>query len=365
MINVILIDDEEPALLEMEFLLKAYPEVHILAKFTNPMEGLESLELLKPNAVFLDINMPQLDGMTISEKLRKSSYKINVVFVTAYEEYAVKAFRVEAMDYLLKPVSRERLDQTVMRLAQSSKRNPNIRDGMLEIRCMGGLQLCWPGRNPIKWRTEKEKELFAFLLNYSGKELTRDQIIDELWSEHEIDRAVRQLHNSIYYLKKTLREYGVRQEQIQISGHYCLLLGEVWYDRAFIENKIKHQEGLQKIEELEAVLELFDGGYLQQEGWAWVEQNRESLQRAELDLRIRLTGKYIEAGMLYEAEGTLKEAFRKNPFEENITYMLMVLYQKTGETAKAAKHFGEYQKILKDELKIKPQESIMKLYQSI
>jgi Response regulator containing CheY-like receiver and SARP domains len=366
MIDVILIDDEEPALLEMEFLLKAYPEVNILAKFTNPVEGLESIGQLKPHAVFLDINMPQLDGMTISEKLQKKPAKTDVVFVTAYEEYAVEAFMVEAMDYLLKPVSRERLDQTIMRLVRSHEMNPRTPDTPLEIRCMGGLRLGWAGKNAIKWRTEKEKELFAFLLNNRERELSKDRIIDELWSEYDVDRAVRLLHNSIYYLKKTLREYGVGPEQIHISGRYCLHLEEVWYDRAFIENKAKNRESLQTIEELEAVLELFDGGgYLLTEGWAWAEQDREILQRVELDILMQLTRKYVETGMFHEAERTLKQSFRKNPFEENITYMLMVIYKKNGEAAKAAKHYAEYQKILKDELKIQPQESIVKIYQSI
>lgn len=365
MINIILIDDEEPALLEMEFLLKAYPEVRILGKFTNPFEGLENTERLKPQVLFIDINMPQLNGMTITKKLREGLSKTAVVFVTAYEQYAIEAFAVEAMDYLLKPVSRERLDQTMMRLLRDKELKTEVREGLLEISCMGGLRLSWPGSNPIKWRTEKEKELFAFLLNHRGRELSKDRIIEELWSEYEGDRAIRQLHNAVYYLKKTLREYGISEAQLQISGRYCLQLGEVWYDRTFIENKMKHTNSLQEIVELEDLLGLFKGGYLQHEGWTWVEQEREVLQQYELDILMRLSRKYMEAERLGEAEQALKDAFCKNPFEEAVTYMLLVLYKKTGETAKAAKHYKAYEKILKEELKIKPQESIVKIYESI
>lgn len=365
MINVILIDDEEPALLEMEFLLKEYPEVNILGKFTNPIEGLEKLELLKPHAVFIDINMPQLSGMSITKKLRDSKAKTNVIFVTAYEEYAVKAFEMEAMDYLLKPVSNERLDQTIARLGQRNGVEPQIQEGLLEIRCMGGLRLSWTGSNPIKWRTEKEKELFAFLLNNRGIELSKDQIINELWSEYEVDRATRQLHNSIYYLKKELRKYGIGPEQLHISGHYCLKLGDVWYDRLIIEDKMKNLEDLQTIEELEAMLKLFAGGYLHLEGWTWAEQEREKLLQRELEVHMKLIQKYIEVGRIGDAERTLKELFYKNPFEEKITYMLMVLYKKTGEAIKATTHYAEYRKILKDELKINPGEKVTKVYESI
>ncbi len=365
MINVVLIDDEEPALLELEFLLGAYPEVHVLGKFTNPMEAMENLERLKPDGVFVDINMPGLDGMTISKRLRESLAEINIIFITAYEVYAVEAFNVEAMDYLLKPISRERLDRTIARMTKYYGMESKKQKELLEIRCMGGLHLGWRGKDAIKWRTEKERELFAFLLNHRGVELSKSQIIDELWREHEPERAIRQLHNCVYHIKKTMREYGVTQEQISISGHYCLNLKNVWYDRILIENKIKKRDSLQTIKELEDVLQLFSGEYLSGEGWSWAEQEREILQRNALDILLRLTEKYMGVGMLFEAEEGLKEAYRKNPFEEHVTYMLMTLYKKTGETAKAAKHYCTYQKILQEELKIKPQEAIMKLYESI
>lgn len=365
MINVILIDDEEPALLEMEFLLGAYPQVQIVGKYLNPVEGMEMVERLRPHAVFIDINMPGIDGMTISNKLWEKTIETKIIFVTAYEQYAFEAFRVEAMDYLLKPVSRERLDRTIGRLVKDNEKKPQILNEVLEIRCMGGLRLGWRDKKPIKWRTEKEKELFAFLLNHAGITMSKSRIIDELWNDYAFDRAISQLHNSIYHIKKTLREYGVGSEQIHISGHYCLSLGDVWYDRLLIEEKMKKRGGSDTIETLEEALQLFDGEYLSPEGWSWVEQERELLQLWEIDTLLRLTEKYIQVGMLYEAESMLKRAYRKNPFEENVTFMLMTLYKKTGDSVKAAKHYIEYEKTLQEELKIKPQRSITKLFESI
>lgn len=365
MINVILIDDEELALLEMEFLLKEYPQINILGKFTNPIEALEKIELLKPHGIFIDINMPQLSGLTITEKIQKNMSEIQVVFVTAYEQYAIEAFQVEAMDYLLKPITKERLDQTLGRLFRRTGQINQIKENVLEIKCMGSFEVSWRGSTPIKWRTEKEKELFAFLLNKKGVEVSRDRIIDELWNDYEVDRAIRLLHNSIYYIKKTLAEYGIKEEQIQLSKRYCLNLGDVWYDRSLIEDKMKDPHCLQTLAELEGVRELFQGGYLQFEGYAWAEQDRELLRQHELDIMVQLAKKYRETGMLYKAEIMLKNAFCNNPFEEYITHMLMELYEKNGEVAKAVKHYLEYEKILKEELAIKPQESIIKIYESI
>lgn len=365
MINVVLIDDEEPALLEMEFLLRNYPNVHILGKFINPMEALEKIKDLKPQAVFIDMNMPGLSGLTVTRKLQEISRQIEVVFVTAYEQYAVEAFHVEATDYLLKPVSKERLDQTIRRLKCSSRDAGCDCDQVLEIKCMDSLQISWASREPVKWRTEKEKELFAFLLHNKGIEVSRDRIIDELWGELETSRAIRQLHNAVYYMKKTLTEYGVTPEQIAISKRYRLHLGKVQYDREQLEEKLKHIYSSQTIEETESILLLFGRGYLQFEGWAWAEPDRALFRQHQMKLLTQLSQKYMQTKTYDQVEFLLKKAFDINPFEENITYHLLELYKETGEAAKAAQHFLLYQKILKDELNIKPQYKIIKIYESM
>lgn len=365
MVDVILIDDEEPALLELEFLLKGYNDINILGRYTNPYEAMEKIALLKPHGIFIDINMPQLSGMTLIKKLKESKSEIDVIFVTAHEKYAVEAFRVEAVDYLLKPVSRECLNQTVNRLLRRKGISCTIENNVPELRCIGELQLRWTGKPPIKWRTEKEKELFAFLLNREGQQVSRDRIIDRLWGDYEVGRAVRLLHNSIYYVKKTLEEYGIKPEHINISGRYCLKLGDIWYDKGIIENKMGNLNAMQTIEDLENILKLFQGQYLQFEGWTWAEQERELLRQYELDLLVQLSRKYTEAGILYKAELALKNAYHNNPYDENITYMLMELYKNSGEIAKAARHYIEYYKMLKDELGINPQERIVKIYESV
>lgn len=365
MINAVLIDDEEPALIELEFLLKNYPEVHILEKFLNPLEALEKIKELKPQVVFIDMNMPGLSGLTLTKKLQEMLSGIDVVFVTAYEQYAVEAFHVEARDYLLKPVSKERLDKTIQRLKSNIIELHCKGEQVLEIRCMDFFQIAWVGKEPIKWRTEKEKELFAFLLHHKGLEVSRDRIIDELWGELETDRAIRQLHNAIYYMKKTLAEYGITSEQIDITKHYCLSLGKVQVDREQLEDKIRYVKDMQTTEELEAVLSLFGNGYLQFEGWGWAEQDRALFKRYQMKLQAQLAQKYREAKRYEQAELLLENAYYINPFEENITYNLMELYKETGEIAKATQHFLAYQKILKVELNIKPQDKVVKLYETI
>jgi len=180
-----------------------------------------------------------------------------------------------------------------------------------------------------------------------------------------MDRAIRQLHNSIYYLKRSLKEYGIGSHEISISNRYCLQLGSVAFDIVQIEEKAKKLDGMPSIGELEVLLEIFKGSYLQFEGWAWAECDRETLSRQEMAISKSLSKLYIAAGLFRNAESTLLRAYNLNPFEEDITLMLIALYKANEEKAKAVKHYLEYQELLRQELKIGPNECIERVYLSL
>jgi two-component system LytT family response regulator len=104
--RVVLVDDEAPARALLREYLAAHPEVEIVAECANGFEAVKAIGDLAPDLVFLDVQMPKLDGFEVLELL---SPQPAVVFCTAYDEYALRAFEVHAVDYLLKPFGRERL----------------------------------------------------------------------------------------------------------------------------------------------------------------------------------------------------------------------------------------------------------------
>src|ERR1051325_110275 len=104
--KAILIDDERNALEMLEWIIKKQtPEVEIIALCDSALDGLEKIKTLKPELVFLDIEMPQLNGFDLLERLGK--YDFEVIFTTAYNQFAIKALKICALDYLLKPVDGE------------------------------------------------------------------------------------------------------------------------------------------------------------------------------------------------------------------------------------------------------------------
>ena len=106
MINALIIDDERLARLELTRILASNKKIKIIGESGSPDEAIEMIEEAKPDLIFLDIHMPGKNGFELLEEL---SYIPEVIFVTAYDEYAIKAFEVNALDYILKPVEEEKI----------------------------------------------------------------------------------------------------------------------------------------------------------------------------------------------------------------------------------------------------------------
>ena len=115
-LTTLVVDDEKLACEELAFLLRDFPEVEVIARASNGLEAVDLIQKLEPELVFLDINMPGLDGLAVVRQVKESGAEMpHVIFVTAYDQFAVEAFRLEAMDYLLKPVEKGRLAETIER----------------------------------------------------------------------------------------------------------------------------------------------------------------------------------------------------------------------------------------------------------
>jgi DNA-binding LytR/AlgR family response regulator len=115
-ITVLIADDEKLARRDLKYLLDSIPDIQLAGEAKNGVEALEKIETLGPQITFLDIEMPGLNGLQVVEKLIERGIETAVVFVTAYDHYAVRAFEVNAIDYLLKPVASERLEATLRRI---------------------------------------------------------------------------------------------------------------------------------------------------------------------------------------------------------------------------------------------------------
>lgn len=200
--KAIIIDDERLARKELTSLLSEHKEIEIIAEATNADEALDLIESKKPDLIFLDIQMP---GKTGFEMLEMLDYLPQVIFTTAYDEYALKAFEVNALDYLLKPIRPDRLKeaiQKVLRIQQEAHINLNDKLGLNDQVFVKDGEKCWfvklsdvrlfeSDGNYIKVYFDKNKPMIHKSLNALDKRLddkaffraSRKHIINLSWVE--------------------------------------------------------------------------------------------------------------------------------------------------------------------------------------
>ncbi|MGE5674675.1 MAG: LytR/AlgR family response regulator transcription factor [Mycobacterium leprae] len=118
MIKALIVDDEYPARMELRFQLSAFPDIEVIGEATNAREALRLIGALDYDVIFLDVQMPGMNGVDLARQVKAQESPPKVVFVTAYEHYAVPAFAMRAVDYLLKPIEPERLADTIGRLRE-------------------------------------------------------------------------------------------------------------------------------------------------------------------------------------------------------------------------------------------------------
>lgn len=128
-LTALIVDDEALARDELAYLLKDFPDVEVAATASNGLEAIELIETMEPDLVFLDVQMPGLDGIGVIRRLREKDAPLPYfILATAFDNYAVEAFQVEAFDYLLKPVEKDRLAATLDRARRSLASRPGRAD---------------------------------------------------------------------------------------------------------------------------------------------------------------------------------------------------------------------------------------------
>jgi len=130
-IRTIIVDDEPLAREELRFLLKAFSEIRIVGEAAHGAEAVALIERSAPDLVFLDIQMPGMDGFQVVQELMDRGRPPTLIFVTAYDQYALKAFEVNALDYLLKPVDKDRLEKAICRAREQLEARMDV-SGKLE-----------------------------------------------------------------------------------------------------------------------------------------------------------------------------------------------------------------------------------------
>ena len=371
MLKAILIDDEKLALDYLERLLRQTGHVDIVGKFVSVRKGIEKVKSRKIDVVFLDIEMPEINGIDAAEKMLEIDGGVDIVFVTAYKEYAVEAFEINAMDYVMKPVQQARLEKTLERIRAYRANGETVKsEGQpAMIRCFKRFELSGgaPDSVAVRWRTSKAQELFAYMVHSRGNYVSKGRILDALWPDYEPERSITYLHTSIYQIRKMLSKTGIDAPIRFSKDSYRIELGGIYCDTDEFKEFIRRKACVtdENIGWHERIAALYRDDYFAENDYHWAEGERVRLRDAFLALLERMAQYYLEAGRCPEAIRCMQVILEKNPFSENACQELMMIYGRMKDRSAVMRLFETFSKRLKDELGIEPDKSIKRLYHSL
>ena len=150
-ISALIVDDEKPAREELAYLLKALPDVTIIGQARNGLEAVNLIKEKSPDLVFLDVQMPGLDGFGVLKRLVDKKVKLpHIVFATAYDHYAVQAFEVHAVDYVLKPFDKARVSKSISRARKFMETQPAAGERLESLLDQIGVRAAPPAKLLLK-----------------------------------------------------------------------------------------------------------------------------------------------------------------------------------------------------------------------
>ncbi|WP_026582869.1 response regulator [Bacillus sp. J33] len=367
MIRTILVDDEELSLLTLEKKLQDFPEVEVFRRYTSHERLLSDLKNKPIDAAFLDIEMGEINGLQLAREILSIHPYTQIVFVSGHANYAVNAFELDSIDYLLKPVTAKRLEKTINRLKSNlktskSKTQADSNEPRIKICCFSKLQIFFDGK-PIRFKTAKSKELFAFLLINMGSYIHRDIIIEKIWPGHDYKNAKTYLHTSLSYLRKLLSEWGCPEAISFLNQSYCLLLDSIYFDAKEFNRlaKLALSGNQPDYKALDQAIELYKGAFLEEDGYEWGYEYAESYEQT-LTLLLSEAIKELKRKDPNKAISLLKIYKKIEPYSEYAVLNLMEIYAELGMQTDAIRTYQQYAELLNDELALDPASKIQDLY---
>jgi len=323
MYKAIIVDDEEINLEFTKNLLRKFEVFESIRVFTNPLKAFEAFKENKPDIIFTDIEMPYMSGLEFAERILELDPSIKIVFITAFDCYAIKAFELNALDYVLKPIHADRLYKTLNRLIENHKDKSNYEScERLFVNTFGNLEV-FRGNRHIRWKGAKTAELFAFLLENHNKGIHKDIIVETMWPEYEYKIALRNMQTAMCRLRQSLGELG-SQIRIEYScNHYKIELKNVFCDLIEFEQKTRNIIHISPdtVSNVMEALELYTGHYLEKDDYLWAIAKQSSVKNRFYDLLMKTIKYYLKNSKIEEGKYLLERIIERNP--EDITVKLL------------------------------------------
>lgn len=265
-INAIVVDDEKPAIIRMKKLIKVDGRLDVIDSFTNANQALTYCIENYPDVVFLDIDMPEINGLYLGKIINEKCPDTLIVYTTAYSEYTKEAYENYAIGYLLKPIMENKFSKVINIISRLNHTSKSSR--ILRVRTLGTKSIVW-NNSIISFRTKNAEEFFYRLLHKKGEWISQDTFIENFWPNKDYEYGKKQLHTVVYYCRQALVPISKQIIEYNLNA-YRLNMNYISWDYLDLINLLDEYEN-KKItkKELLNIYELDKGIYFEDSTYIW------------------------------------------------------------------------------------------------
>lgn len=290
--------------------------------------------------------MPEMNGIQVAKELMDQ--QIAVVFVTAYSQYAIEAFKVNAVDYILKPIMKDEVERVLYKLRPHIVPQQTISEVMIHF--LGNFQVSSKGK-VLEWPTEKTAELFAYLVYHAGEKVEKWQLCDLLWPHVPPEKAMHNVYNAVYRLKRLLDAHQIQYAISNKRGYYeftieYAMIDFQQMDQLLVKFPGVNAESLIDYEQTEA---LYMGGFLSGKDYSWCQAARAYYEQSYNRIVQNLLDYYVAYDLDEKAISTGGKILQLYPEHEYIAVLLMPLYATKGKR-QLKKFYKDYSNYFTSEL---------------
>ncbi|MFC5401384.1 response regulator [Cohnella soli] len=380
--KTILVDDDPVMHLIMRKMLAKFPALQVAGTFSDAasadafLSEREDIEL-----AFVDISMPGKDGMSFASGLERAGSKMQVVFVTSHKHFALEAFELSALDYLVKPVTQERLERTVHRAlaGRSAVRSSGSGEATdtavlrpedtVRITTLGDFSIrTEAGR--VKWISGKSAELFAYLLMHRGDRISRARLVAAIFGGMTQSNAEKYLNTAIYQLRKSLEPLGLREAVRSENDGYALELPHAVVDYQVFEEQAGELDAAERLQPSEAdkflkTERLYTGDLFGNKAYVWAIHETERLSKCYAEFVKSLAQSLLELRMLDAGSKLLFKLHERDPLDESVVSLLMEYRWRMGDKKGLTAQYTDYVRLLNKELGIRPSRELLMQYDTL
>ncbi|MBO9609961.1 MAG: response regulator [Paenibacillaceae bacterium] len=366
--KVLLIEDEQAMLTALSQLLSRIEGVAIVGMAGSREEAVAFAAQHVVDLAFVDIKIAEDNGLTLALELRKMNADLDIVFVTSHKEYALDAFDAYPLDYIVKPVSRKRLEETVARAVKRRGEKPDSANvdepNRLSVASLGELQISSEQGDSLKWMSRKSQELFAYLLLCRGNRAAKVRILEELFPDREGKNSELYLNTAAYQLRKTLSAHGLKEILASDREHYQMSLERIKVDFIAFEERLSDFPDIDQTNQEAAIAAqtMYTGDLFEHKAYGWALAERERLSDLYEAFAKRLAKWLLDNNRIRQSVQIAKKLVRRNELDEEANVLLMHGFAALKDMQALQMQYKQYEALLEQELHIQPSAELVEWY---